>query len=102
MKAKFLAMLIVVSCGLAGCGGSMSGVAADPGPYEVYGVEDGDMLKVRAGPGTGYEIRSGLPNGALVYLGNCVRTGSTSWCEVRLKGVAGIAGYASRAYLRPA
>ena len=82
---------------------------ADTGPvtaftsdiYEVYGVEDGDMLKLRGGPGLGFETRVGLPNGTLVRVRDCNRVGGTRWCEVALDRAPGLTGYASETYLRP-
>ena len=34
--------------------------------FEVYGVAEGDMLKMRGGPGTGFDVWVGLPNGTVV------------------------------------
>jgi uncharacterized protein YraI len=51
---------------------------AEPrGLHEVVGVETDDMLKMRAGPGTGYKIVLGLPNGSVVRVHDCDQTGST-------------------------
>lgn len=69
--------------------------------YEVYGVEEGDMLKLRGGPGTGFETRVGLPNGTLVRVRDCNRVGGTRWCDVALDRAPGLTGYASETYLRP-
>ncbi|MFZ7094112.1 SH3 domain-containing protein [Primorskyibacter sp. 2E233] len=68
--------------------------------YEVYGVEDDDMLKMRAGPGTGYIVIVGLPNGTVVRIDSCEQTGSTRWCKVSLDRAPGLKGYVSQAYLR--
>lgn len=74
---------------------------AEPrGYYEVIGVEPDDMLKMRAGPGTGYNIIVGLPNGTEVWLYSCERSGSTSWCKVSLKAARGLKGWVSGAYLK--
>lgn len=74
---------------------------AEPsGTYEVVGVEGDDMLKMRAGPGVGYKIVLGLPNGTLLWVQSCERSGSTSWCKVSLKQARGLKGYVSGAYLR--
>jgi len=51
--------------------------------YEVFGVQDPDMLKMRAGPGTGFVVIVGLPNGA-----------------VFLEQAPGLRGYVSSTYLR--
>lgn len=68
--------------------------------FEVAGVEEDDMLKVRAGPGTGYDVIVGLPNGALVRVSSCERTGPTVWCKISLKDARGLKGYVSQAYIR--
>ncbi|MFZ3581597.1 SH3 domain-containing protein [Loktanella sp. DJP18] len=80
---------------LAGCAGPQS-VA---GRYEVRGVEDDDMLKLRAGPGTGYIAVLGLPNGTEVYVEDCEPNGNTPWCRLTLDDGQGVTGYASKAYL---
>lgn len=75
--------------------------AAEPkGYYAVAGVEADDMLKMRAGPGVGYRIVVGLPNGTELWLQSCERSGNTSWCKVALKQARGLKGYVSSAYLR--
>lgn len=74
---------------------------AEPvGDYQVNGVEGDDMLKLRAGPGTGYNVILGLPNGTVLRLHSCEQTGSTRWCKVSLKQARGLKGYVSRGYLR--
>jgi len=70
------------------------------GLFEVVGVEDDDMLKMRAGPGTGYRIVLGLPNGTVLRLHECDQTGSTRWCKVSLKQSRRVKGYVSWAYLK--
>jgi uncharacterized protein YraI len=68
--------------------------------YEVHGVEDNDMLKMRAGPGTGYNVILGLPNGTVLRIHSCQQTGGTRWCNVSLDQARAIKGYVSWAYLR--
>ncbi|AUC53721.1 peptide-binding protein [Sagittula sp. P11] len=68
--------------------------------YEVFGVEGDDMLKMREGPGTGYVVIVGLPNGTVVRVLDCQRTGATKWCEVGLDRAMGLRGFVSEAYLR--
>ncbi|MCB1312082.1 MAG: SH3 domain-containing protein [Sedimentitalea sp.] len=70
------------------------------GYYEVHGVEGDDMLKMRAGPGTGYRVVLGLPNGTVLRVHDCDQTGGTRWCKVSLKQARGLKGYVSWAYLR--
>jgi uncharacterized protein YraI len=83
----------------------LGGLAAGPllaeqsGWYEVTGVEADDMLKMRLGPGVGYKVLVGLPNGTVVWVQSCTREGKTSWCKVSLKAARGLKGYVSGAYL---
>lgn len=70
------------------------------GEYEVVGVEAEDMLKMRSGPGIGYNIILGLPNGTLVRVHSCEQSGSTRWCKVSLKQARALKGYVSASYLR--
>ncbi|WP_232829352.1 SH3 domain-containing protein [Tropicimonas sp. IMCC34043] len=66
---------------------------------EVTGVEDEDMLKMRAGPGTGYRVIVGLPNGTVLRNHGCNRVGGTPWCKVSLREARGLTGYVSGHYL---
>lgn len=74
--------------------------AASLGLFEVSGVEEDDMLKMRAGPGTGYRVILGLPNGTVLRVYTCEQTGGTRWCSVSLEQARGLKGYVSWAYLR--
>lgn len=74
--------------------------AASLGRYEVHGVAKDDMLKMRAGPGTGYDVIVGLPNGTVLRVHSCQQTGGTRWCEVSLDRARGLRGHVSWAYLR--
>ncbi len=74
--------------------------AASLGRYEVFGVEDGDMLKMRSGPGTGFNVIVGLPNGTALRVHSCEQTGATRWCRVSLERARRLKGYVSWAYLQ--
>lgn len=65
----------------------------------VSGLDDGEMLKLRSGPGTGYRVIVGLPNGAVLRNHGCDRVGGTPWCKVTLKEARGLKGYVSGHYL---
>ena len=58
------------------------------------------MLKLRAGPGLGYNVIVGLPNGTVVRVHSCEQVGGTSWCSVSLQRARGLKGYVSGTYLR--
>lgn len=47
--------------------------------YMVAGVEEGDMLKMRAGPSIGYKVIVGIPNGTVLRIYSCEQTGGTRW-----------------------
>lgn len=79
---------------------SKSAMASSLGKHEVHGVSEDDMLKLRAGPGTGYSVIVGLPNGTVLRVHSCERTGATRWCKVSLDRARGLKGYVSWAYLR--
>ncbi len=80
--------------------GAEPATAASLGRYEVTGVESGDMLKMRGGPGIGYSVIVGLPNGTVLRVHSCQQTGGTRWCKVSLERARGLKGYVSWAYLR--
>ena len=80
--------------------GAAPAKAEPKGYYKVIGVEDDDMLKMRAGPGVGFRIVVGLPNGTELWVQSCERSGNTSWCKVSLRQARGLKGYVSSAYLQ--
>lgn len=92
-------MILVASVTLSACVGAPS-AGVSPGRYEVFGVGEGDMLKLRSGPGTGFNEVLGMPNGTEVQVRECVSTGATRWCNVTLATSGQVEGYASYAYLR--
>ena len=92
-KSVFAALAIALLC----IGPAEAGLA---GYYEVGGVTDDDMLKMRAGPGIGFKVIIGLPNGTVLRVYSCEQTGGTRWCKVSLKEARGLKGYVSWAYLR--
>ncbi|MAC76623.1 MAG: peptide-binding protein [Rhodobacteraceae bacterium] len=95
------AILVALAAAVTGCAGAPSPTqAGSMGRYEVVGVSDDDMLKMREGPGTGYVVIVGLPNGTVVRVGSCQQAGPTNWCSVTLDRARGLKGYVSLAYLR--
>lgn len=98
MRTLIIAVLVAAILGTVP--GAKAAGGNERGFYEVVGVEDDDMLKMRAGPGTGYQIVLGLPNGTVLRLHECDQTGSTRWCKVSLKQSRKLKGYVSWAYLK--
>lgn len=95
------AIFVALAAGMLGAvTGAQPATAASLGRHEVYGVDDDDMLKMRGGPGTGYIVIVGLPNGTVVRVYDCTQTGGTRWCEVSLDRARGLRGFVSWAYLR--
>lgn len=95
-RAILAALAVIALGGVAGCGPMGSGPT---GYHEVAGVEENDMLKLRGGPGTGYSVIAGLPNGTVLWVNSCERTGGTRWCDVSLKQSPALKGYVSWTYL---
>ncbi|WP_432653409.1 SH3 domain-containing protein [Ruegeria atlantica] len=58
------------------------------------------MLKLRAGPGVGFNVIVGLPNGTVLGVHSCEQTGGTRWCRASLQRARGLKGYVSSAYLK--
>lgn len=95
--------LICMALMITGLSAGLTDATARAAPfdrYEVHGVEGEDMLKMRAGPGVGYVVIVGLPNGTILRVQDCQQTGSTRWCKVALDRARGLKGYVSWAYLR--
>lgn len=85
----FLAILMCV----ASCGETPVGRAV------VKGAGDEEFLKLRAGPGLGFNVLLGLPDGTMVTRHACVTELGQLWCQVSLANGPGVKGYVSADYL---
>lgn len=65
----------------------------------VTGAGPNELLKLRAGPGLGYNVVLGLPDGTLLNRRDCVTEVGQRWCRVSLVAAPGITGYVSADYL---
>ena len=65
----------------------------------VVGAGPDELLKLRAGPGLGYRIVLGLPDGTLLNRRDCVTEVGQLWCRVSLTAAPQISGYVSADYL---
>lgn len=83
-----VALMFVASCGDGAVGNTV-----------VKGAGPDDMLKLRAGPGLGYRVILGLPDGTSLYRHGCVTEVGQLWCRVSLTDAPGIKGYVSADYL---
>lgn len=84
---KILALVIVTGC--AGLGDRAV----------VEGAGPSDLLKLRAGPGLGFKVVLGLPDGTQLIRRDCVTEMGQRWCRVSLADAPGITGYVSADYL---
>ena len=78
------AVMIVASCG-------------DRTMVERTGPDE--LLKLRSGPGLGFNIIMGLPDGTELDLRDCVTEVGQRWCEVSLVDAPQVTGYVSADYL---
>lgn len=76
---------------LSGCGSTGRAVVQGAGPD--------DLLKLRAGPGLGYSVIMGLPDGTSLIRRDCVTELGQRWCRVALSDAPRITGYVSADYL---
>lgn len=83
-----LALTLVAGCGV-GTGGRtvVTGTGAD------------ELLKLRAGPGLGYKVILGLPDGTALTRRDCVTEVGQLWCRVSLADAPAVTGYVSADYI---
>lgn len=67
----------------------------------VTGAGPDDLLKLRAGPGLGFNIIMGLPDGTVLNRRGCVTEVGQLWCEVSLADTPQVTGYVSADYIAP-
>lgn len=71
------------------------------GTWVVANVPANDVLNVRSGPSTKYKIVGGLGNGDRVSkAGDCTKSGSSTWCEIRMGGNMPFSGWVNARYLK--
>ncbi|WYK05949.1 SH3 domain-containing protein [Cereibacter sphaeroides f. sp. denitrificans] len=81
------AMLVLVGC------------AGSPGGQVVVERAGDELLKLRAGPGLGYRVLLGLPDGTALRRQGCVTELGQLWCRVSPVNAPRIVGYVSADYL---
>ena len=78
----------------------LSACAAPPvSSRAVVSGAGSELLKLRAGPGLGYRIILGLPDGTVVNRHGCVTEVGQRWCRVSLADAPGMRGFVSEDYL---
>ena len=65
----------------------------------VEGAGAEELLNLRAGPGLGYRVILGVPDGTVVMRQDCVTELGQLWCRVSLPDAPGLSAYASADYL---
>ncbi|EPX84982.1 putative hypothetical Gifsy-1 prophage protein [Salipiger mucosus DSM 16094] len=80
-------------------GGSGASAGAGAAVVSVTGVPSGDLLNVRAGPGTGNRIVGALANGDRVRRLRCETHGSSRWCEIEMMTDMRERGWVNARYL---
>lgn len=86
----FLVLMLV-----AGCSSSLGGRTV------VVGAGEDDLLKLRAGPGLGFRVILGLPDGTQLIRRDCITEAIQLWCRVSLADAPSVSGYVSADYLGP-
>lgn len=89
LSALFITLLI------AGCASGPGG----PASRTVVEGTGAELLKLRSGPGLGYKIILGLPDGTVLTRRGCVTEVGQLWCRVSLDRAPAISGYVSADYL---
>lgn len=85
---SILILMFVASCGDLTADGSV-----------VKGAGPDELLKLRSGPGLGYSVILGLPDGTTLNRHTCVTEVGQLWCRVSLTAASRITGYVSADYL---
>ena len=61
-----------------------------------------ELLKLRAGPGLGYNVILGLPDGTVVIRRECITEVGELWCRVSLAAAPSVTGFVAARYLSDA
>ena len=91
MRRSILAIIFLIL--ISGCANTLTGNAV------VAGVGEGDLLKLRSGPGFNHRIIIGLPNDTSLRQDRCVNVEKHLWCRVSLLSSPRMTGYVSARYL---
>jgi len=65
----------------------------------VEGAGPDELLKLRGGPGLGFRVILGLPDGTELIRRDCVTEMGQLWCRVSLRNAPQVTGYVSADYL---
>ncbi len=85
---SLIALMFVASC---------ADLATDRVVVGRTGPEE--LLKLRAGPGLGFKVILGLPDGTVLNRRDCVTEVGQRWCRVALANAPQVSGYVSADYI---
>ena len=88
VSVSLLALFLLVGC---------NSVVGSHTVVERAGPDE--LLKLRAGPGLGYKVRLGLPDGTELIRRDCVTEVGQLWCRVSLADAPSVTGFVSADYL---
>jgi len=80
----------------------ISGCTNPPVSRAVVTGANPELLKLRAGPGLGYNVILGLPDGTAVFRRECTTEVGELWCRVSLVAAPGLTGFVAARYLAEA
>lgn len=80
----------------------VAGCTTLPASRAVVAGANPELLKLRSGPGLGYNVILGLPDGTVVLRRGCTTEVGQLWCRVSLAAAPGVTGYVSADYLSDA
>ncbi|WP_416881274.1 SH3 domain-containing protein [Marivita sp.] len=95
MKRVSLKPIVLTLMLVSGCTSGLGSSAV------VSGAGPDELLKLRAGPGLGFRVILGLPDGTLLIQRDCVTEAFQLWCRVSLATAPSVTGYVSADYLIP-
>lgn len=90
---KTAVILLLTLTLVAGCD------VGEGGRTVVTGAGPEELLKLRAGPGLGFKVILGLPDGTALRRRGCVTEIGQLWCRVSLVDAPSITGYVSADYI---
>ncbi|MCC5975207.1 MAG: SH3 domain-containing protein [Rubellimicrobium sp.] len=95
------ALSLVLLALLAGCTTGTGISTGGAGSETVGNLRGEEFLRMRAGPGLGFAVILGLPEGTAVTRRSCVTEAGQLWCRIDLADWPNVRGYVSADYLIP-
>lgn len=80
----------------------LASCANPPASRAVVTGANPELLKLRGGPGLGYNVILGLPDGTVVIRRECMTELGELWCRVVLAAAPSMTGFVAARYLSDA